>query len=339
MTFDELLVQVRELLQSKGRVTYRALKRRFDLDEEYLEDLKAELVEAERVAADEDGKVLVWIGAPLVQGSEFQVQHSSQLSAPSTQPPAAERRQLTVMFCDLVGSTALSAQLDPEELREVVRGYQELSAAAVERFGGHLAQYLGDGVLVYFSYPVAHEDDAARAVRAGLEIVRALREQEIRDEGQRRRQSLQVRIGIHTGPVVIGEIGGGAKRELLALGETPNIAARIQGQAAPNEVVISTATYRLTEGLFECEDRGQPELKGISIPLTLYRVTKESDAQSRFEVVARKGLTPLVGREYEYGLLCERWEQAKSGEGQAVLISGEPGIGKSRLVEALKEAV
>jgi hypothetical protein len=212
MTFDELLVQVRELLQSKGRVTYRALKRRFDLDEEYLEDLKAELVEAERVAADEDGKVLVWIGAPLVQGSEFQVQHSSQLSAPSTQPPAAERRQLTVMFCDLVGSTALSAQLDPEELREVVRGYQELSAAAVERFGGHLAQYLGDGVLVYFSYPVAHEDDAARAVRAGLEIVRALREQRYgtRDrEGGNPSRSVLAYIPVRSW---LRQKGGGAKR-------------------------------------------------------------------------------------------------------------------------------
>jgi AAA ATPase domain/Adenylate and Guanylate cyclase catalytic domain len=150
---------------------------------------------------------------------------------------------------------------------------------------------------------------------------------------------LQVRIGIHTGPVVVGEIGGGVKREQLALGKTPNIAARIQGQAEPDTVVISTTTYRLVEGLFECEDRGQPALKGVATPLTLYRVLKEGEMQSRFQVVARKGLTPLVGREHEFGLLRERWERVRDGEGQVVLLSGEPGIGKSRLVEALKESL
>jgi class 3 adenylate cyclase len=338
MTFDELLVQVRELLQSKGRVTYRALKRRFDLDDEYLEDLKAELIEAERVATDEDGKVLVWIGAPLVQGPEFQVQHSSQLSAPSTQPPAAERRQLTVMFCDLVGSTALSTQLDPEELREVIQAYRETCAAVIRRFEGYLAKYIGDGLLVYFGYPLAHEDDARRALRAGLEIVEAL--QQLPFPTLQLPRSLQVRIGIHTGLVVAGEMGTKDHPEPLAIvGETPNLAARIQGQAAPNEVVISAATYRLIEGLFECEERGQPDLKGVSTPLTLYRVMREEEAQSWFEVVSRKGLMPLIGREHEFDLLRARWEQAKSGEGQVVLLSGEPGIGKSRLVEALKASV
>jgi class 3 adenylate cyclase/predicted ATPase len=243
------------------------------------------------------------------------------------------------MFCDLVGSTALSTQLDPEELREVVRGYQRTSAAVIERFGGHIAQYLGDGLLVYFGYPIAHEDDARRAVRAGLEIVGAIKEQVTGDGDEERRQPLQVRIGIHTGPVVVGEMGGGAKRELLALGETPNLAARIQGQAAPNEVVISTATYRLVEGLFECEDRGQPALKGISTPLTLSRVVKESEAQSRFEVAIQTGLTPLVGRDEELELLRRKWEQAKLGEGQVVLLSGEPGMGKSRLVQELKNHI
>lgn len=152
-------------------------------------------------------------------------------------------------------------------------------------------------------------------------------------------QPLQIRIGIHTGPVVVGEMGGGAKRERLALGETPNIAARIQGQAEPDTVVISASTYRLVEGLFECEDRRQPALKGVATPLTLYRVHKEGEAQSRFQVVARKGLTPLVGREHEFGLLRERWERARDGEGQVVLLSGEPGIGKSRLVETLKDSL
>ncbi len=338
MTYDEVFSQVVDLLQREQRVSYRALKRRFEVDDEYLEDLKAELIDAKRIAVDEDGKVLVWVGAAPVSSSESRIPSSSQSSIPNPQP-FAERRQLTVMFCDLVGSTALSAQLDPEELREVVRGYQQTSAAVIERFGGHIAQYLGDGLLVYFGYPVAHEDDAARAVRAGLEIVQAIRGQGPGNGLQGRQQPLQVRIGIHTGPVVIGEMGGGVKREQLALGETPNLAARIQGQAAPDEVVISTATYRLVEGLFECEDRGQPELKGVSTPLTLYRVVKESQAQSRFEVVARKGLTPLIGRDHELGLLRERWARVKEGEGQVVLLSGEAGIGKSRLVQELKDTV
>lgn len=259
----------------------------------------------------------------------------------------AERRQLTVMFCDLVDSTTLSAQLDPEEWREVVRAYQQTSADVIERFDGHIAQYLGDGLLVYFGYPAAHEDDATRAVRVGLELVEAIRGWRSGTGAQEKHsrliprlsQPLQIRIGIHTGPVVVGEMGGGAKREQLALGETPNIAARIQGQADPNTVVISATTYRLVEGLFECEDRGQPALKGVTTPLILYRVLKEGEAQSRFQVVARKGLTPLVGREHEFGLLRERWERVRDGEGQVVLLSGEPGIGKSRLVEALKDSL
>jgi len=257
--------------------------------------------------------------------------------APNTQHPEAERRQLTVMFCDLVGSTALSAQLDPEELREVVGIYQETCTEVVRRYDGYIAQHLGDGLLVYFGYPAAHEDDAVRAVRAGLEIVGAIRGQVTGGGRQGKREPLQVRIGIHTGLVVIGEIGSSEKREILALGETPNLAARIQGMANPDEVMISAATYRLVEGLFACEDRGQPDLKGVATPLTLYRVIRESDVHSRFEVVVRKGLTPLVGREHEFGLLRERWERVKDGTGQVVLLSGEPGIGKSRLVEALKE--
>jgi len=174
MTFDEVLAQVRELLQQRGRVTYRSLKRRFALDDEYLEDLKGELIKAEGVAADEDGDVLVWIRASPVQGSMFQVPSLPQPPAPSPQSPTAERRQLTVMFCDVVGSTELSTQLDPEELREVILAYRETCATVIHRFDGYLAKYIGDGLLVYFGYPVAHEDDAQRAVRAGLGIVEAV---------------------------------------------------------------------------------------------------------------------------------------------------------------------
>ena len=259
--------------------------------------------------------------------------------APDTGRSVAERRQLTVMFCDLVGSTALSAQLDPEELRNIVREYQHTCAIVIERFGGHIAQYLGDGLLVYFGYPVAHEDDAARAVRAGLAILQTLKQQPTDDGKHGHRPQLQVRIGVHTGLVVVGEMGGGQRQEQLALGETPNIAARVQGTAQPDEVLISAVTSRLVEGLFVCEERGQPVLKGVATPLTLYRVIKESEAQSRFQVVARQGLTPLVGREHEYGLLQDRWHRVQEGAGQIVLLSGEPGIGKSRLVEALKERI
>jgi len=210
--------------------------------------------------------------------------------------PEAERRQLTVMFCDLVGSTALSEQLDPEELREVVRAYQEVCAEAVDSHDGYIAQYLGDGLLVYFSYPQAHEDDAQRAVRAGLGIVGAIHELPLLNT--RLQQTLQVRIGIHTGLVVRGEMGGGKKRDPMAIvGETPNIASRLQGLAEPNTVVISSATYRLVEGLFECHDLGMHALKGISSPMKVYQVICESGVWSRFEVSATKGLTPLVGRE------------------------------------------
>jgi class 3 adenylate cyclase len=259
---------------------------------------------------------------------------SAQLR-PESRSPEAERRQLTVMFCDVVGSTALSAQLDPEELREVVRLYQETCTTVIQRYAGYIAQHLGDGLLVYFGYPAAHEDEAARAVRAGLEIIAALRVSPL--QHRQLPSPLQVRIGIHTGLVVIGEIGSSAKREMLALGETPNLAARIQGIAKPDEVVISAATYRLVEGLFDCQGLGSQTLKGISTPLVLYRVLAESGVQSRFEVAVRAGLTPLVGREEELGLLQRRWTQAKTGEGQAVLLSGEAGIGKSRLVQTLTE--
>src|SRR5713101_6360167 len=254
---------------------------------------------------------------------------------------SAERRQLTVMFCDLVGSTPLAEQLDPEELREVILAYQQVCAEVIRRFEGYLARYIGDGLLVYFGYPQAHEDDAQRAVRAGLGIVAALP-----DLNKRLQETveimhappLQVRIGIHTGLVVVGDMGGGGYRDPMAIvGETPNIAARVQGIAEPNTVVISAATYRLVQGLFEYHARGPQALKGVSTPVPVYRVLWESEAQSRFEVAVRTGLTPLVGREEELGLLRRRWEQAKTGEGQVVLLSGEPGIGKSRLVQTLKE--
>ena len=342
MKFSELVKQASDFLHSAGRVSYRALKREFELTDDDIEDLKEELIYAKRLAVDEDQRVLVWTGNETSEETPSQAAAapalepppSTSLLQPEQETPAGERRQLTVMFCDLVGSTALSEQLDPEELQTVVRTYQEVSAQVIERYEGYIAQYLGNGLLVYFGYPAAHEDDAARAIRSGLEIVTALEQA----RGQFP-QPVQVRIGIHTGPVVVGQMGGGSRHEQLALGETPNIAARVQGKAEPDEVVISAATEQLVTGLFEAEDRGRHKLKGISTPQPLYRVTAESSIRSRFEVAVQAGLTPLVGREHELGALQERWTQAQAGNGQVVLLSGEPGIGKSRLVQELKSQV
>jgi class 3 adenylate cyclase len=261
---------------------------------------------------------------------------TAPFAAPS--PPTAERRQLTVLFCDLADSTRLARQLDPEDLREVVLAYQVTCADIIQRFDGHIAQYLGDGLLVYCGYPQAHEDDAQRAVRTGLGILEAMATLNARlapAHGVR----LAVRIGIHTGLVVVGAVGGGDRHELLAVGDTPNLAARIQGLAAPDTVVLSDATYRLVQGYFTCEDRGIQALKGFDTPVRVYRVVGTSATQSRLDVAGATGLTPLVGREQEVGLLRQCWAQVKAGVGQVVLLSGEAGIGKSRLVHVLTERV
>jgi class 3 adenylate cyclase len=231
MDFDALLAQVRDLLQRQGRVSYRALKVRFNLDDAYLEALKDELIYAQHVALDEDDRVLVWTGE--AGTAPEPARQPSEPRSPETAPseprnPEAERRQLTVLFCDLVDSTVLASQLDPEDWRAVVRAYQDTCAKVIARFEGHIAQYLGDGLLVYFGYPRAHEDDAQRAVRAGLGMVEAMAQLNTR-LGQERGVQLAVRLGIHTGQVVVGEIGGGEKHEELALGETPNVAARAVG--------------------------------------------------------------------------------------------------------------
>jgi class 3 adenylate cyclase/predicted ATPase len=335
MDYDNVLDQVIALLQREKRLSYRVLKRRLQLDDEAVEDLKEDLIYAKQLAADEEGKVLVWLGASGTQANQMP---KVTPELPEPHAPEAERRQLTVLFCDLVDSTALATQLDPEELREVVRAYQETCAKVIARFEGHIAQYLGDGLLVYFGYPRAHEDDAQRAVRAGLGMIEAVAQLNTRLEHERG-VHLAVRLGIHTGLVVVGEVGADTRHEQLALGETPNLAARLQGLAAPNTLVISAATVPLLGGFFACQALGPHLLKGFAQPIEVYQVLYESMARSRLEAAGSTGLTPLVGREQEIGLLRERWAQVKDGLGQVVLLSGEAGIGKSRLVQVLKDHV
>jgi class 3 adenylate cyclase len=250
----------------------------------------------------------------------------------------AERRQLTVMFCDLVDSTALSARLDPEDLHELLRRYQDAAASAIEAFKGHIAQYLGDGLLVYFGWPCAHDDDAPRAVHAALAVVDAVNAVNAQAQHDGAPQ-LQLRIGIHTGPVVVGEIGRGAQPEHLALGETPNVAARLQSIAAPGAIVVSSATLVLLEERFFTDPLGAQTLKGVPEPVPVYRVTGETGIRSRYDLAARTTLLPMAGRQRELGRLGELWDRARAGSGGVVLLSGEPGIGKSRLLQALKQQV
>jgi len=251
--------------------------------------------------------------------------------AQSKGPETAERRQVTVMFSDLVGSTALSTRMDPEDFREIISAYQKCVAEAVKRFGGFVAKYMGDGVLVYFGYPQAHEDDAERAARAGLELIAAV--------GALKNESpLQTRVGIATGLVVVGDvIGAGEAQERGIVGETPNLAARLQGMAQPNTVVIAENTRRLLGNLFDLQDLGAKDFKGIGTPVKAWAVLRPSSVESRFDALHASGLTELVGREEELELLLRRWAKAKIAEGQVVLLSGEAGIGKSRITAAVLE--
>ncbi len=258
-------------------------------------------------------------------------------AAPAAAPGAsgqvgAERRQLTVMFCDLVGSTALASRLDPEDLREVIGAYQKCVADVVDRFDGFVAKYMGDGVLAYFGYPRAHEDDAERAVRASLAAVKEVRR-------VASPQVLQVRIGLATGVAVVGDlIGSGAAQEQAVIGDTPNLAARLQALAEPDEILIPENTRRLVGSLFEYDGLGQVEIRGLASPVAAFRVVRESEPGSRFEAL-RTGETPLVGRAEELELLHRRWAQTKAGNGQVVLISADPGVGKSRLAEAFRQSL
>jgi class 3 adenylate cyclase len=322
-------------LRSLGLGKYEAAFRENEIDETVLPSLTHEtLKELGVTAVGHRLKLLDAMAALRNDGKPSAVDPATMSSTPSARAEdRAERRQVTVMFSDWVGSTALSAHMDPEDLREVISAYQKCVAATVQRFDGFVAKYMGDGVLIYFGYPQAHEDDAERAVRAGLELVAAV-------GGLETHAPLQTRVGIATGLVVVGDlIGSGASQEQAIVGETPNLAARLQGVAEPNSVVIAESTRKLIGNLFELEYLGAQELKGIVGLVRAWVALRPSAVESRFDAFHASGLTELVGREEEFDILLRRWLKAKTGEGQVVLLSGEPGIGKSRLTAAIMERV
>ena len=324
-------------LRSLGLGKYEAAFRENEIDETVLPRLTQENLKELGVTAL--GHRLKLLDAIAALRTDTGAPAPSAGAAPTPSAPSvsledrAERRQVTVMFSDLVGSTALSVRTDPEDLREVISVYQKSVAETVQRFGGFVAKFMGDGVLIYFGYPQAHEDDAERAVRAGLELVAAVSD-------LKTHAPLQTRVGIATGLVVVGDlIGSGASQEQAIVGETPNLAARLQGVAEPNSVVIAESTRKLLGNLFELENLRAQDLKGIAGPVPAWAALRPASVESRFEAFHASGLTELVGREEELEILLRRWSKAKTGEGQVVLLSGEAGIGKSRLTAALLERI
>ena len=319
-------------LRGFGLGQYEAAFRENEIDGEVLPTLTAEDLKELGVTILGHRRKMLTAIAELSASSAAPAPIATPPAAPEPSPALAERRQLTVMFCDLVGSTALSARLDPEDLRGVIGAYHRCCAEAIERNGGFVAKYMGDGVLAYFGYPRAGEHDAERAVRAGLALVEAAPRLNTAAGAP-----LQVRVGIATGLVVVGDLlGAGAAQEQAVVGETPNLAARLQAIAEPGAVVIAASTHRLTGGLFEYHDLGVVALKGFADDVRAWQALREGVAEGRFEAL-HATTTPLVGRDEEIELLLRRWAEAKSGEGRVVLVSGEPGIGKSRLVQTLLE--
>lgn len=316
---DALLHEVIGILQRDGRTSYRGLKRRFGIDDEYIEDIKVELIECRKLARDEDGRVLAWVG-PAANAEQPAGQAQSAL------PP--ERRLLTIMFCDLVGSTELSARLDPEEFSEVLNQYRRVCAQSVERYGGHVAQLLGDGVQAYFGYPMAHEDAVARAALAALAILDALRE--LGQLGGPEGPSLEVRIGIHRGVVVVDAAG---PHERLALGQTPNVAARVQALAEPNTILATAAACEGLRNRFILEPIGEHTLRGIPNSVALFKLGGTRELLFEAEPLL---LAPMIGRDADLNLIAQRFQEVRNGHGQTVVVTGESGIGKSRLLQAFR---
>ncbi len=331
-------MDVADWLRQLGLERYEATFRENDVSAAILPDLTAEDLKELGIVSVGHRRQLLRSIVELRSDAKTAGDGISQLPRSHANAPlsgsAAERRQLSVMFCDVIDFTALSSRVDPEDLSAVIRGYQSRVATTIARFGGFVARYVGDGILIYFGWPEAHEANAENAVRAALAVVDAIARTPVLTE------PLQVRIGIATGLVVVGEpIGTGEARQQTAIGETPNLAARLQGLAEPNSVVIDAVTRRQIGGLFDHRDLGLVTLKGLPDPVPAWQVLGEAAVESRFEAMHAGTIPPVIGRDEELELLFRRWRQAKEGEGQLVLLSGEPGIGKSRLIAALEEGL
>lgn len=323
-----------EWLEELGLGKYASVFVESEVDLDTLPFVTDEALEKMGVALGARLKILAAIAARLPENLARDTRVENRVES-KTRRQNAERRQLTVMFCDMVGSTALSGSLDPEELRAVILSFQNAVVGEAMSFEGHVARYMGDGVLIYFGWPRAHEDDAERAVRSALSIMRALAKQKLPNG-----EDLQARIGIATGLVVVGDlIGEGAAQEEAVVGETPNLAARLQGMATPGQVVISETTRGLLGELFDLTDLGEQDLKGIAAPTTAYSVLDARALESRYDARTAEVDAPMVGREQELALLMERWRQARAGEGQMVLLTGEAGIGKSRITRVAIDTI
>src|SRR5215831_3669864 len=364
MTFEEILDQAIAMLQRRGRLTYGALKRQFQLDDAYLEDLKAELVEGQRLAVDEDGRVLVWTGPPATvppRGTEAgTAPERSADQSPSPSPiaytprhlaerilaeqaalaaqgaPDGERKTITALFADIKGSMALLEELDPEEARCIIDPALQRMMAAVHRYEGYVAQSLGDGIFALFGAPIAHEDHAQRACYAALRMQEDLKRYA---EGLRRDHglTLEMRVGLNTGEVVVRSIRtDDLHTDYVPIGHSTGLAARLQSLAPGGAIVVSESTYKLTEGFFAFTPLGAAQIKVVSAPVSLYEVTGVGPLRTRLEVAVRRGLVRFVGRQRELEQLERAWEQAREGRGQIVAVMGEAGLGKSRLCYEFK---
>src|SRR5262245_50826335 len=340
MTFDEVLNQVGDLLQREGRVSYRALKRRFNLDEEYLEDVKAELIDAKRLAVDEDGKVLIWSGQPMPTSASahelgrrpltYTPMHLAEKILHSKAALEGERKQVTVLFADLKGSLELLANRDPEEARVLTDPVLEHMMEAVHRFEGTVNQVMGDGIMALFGAPVAHEDHAVRACYAALrmqESVKAYAEAVRRTDGV----AIQIRVGLNSGEVVVQSIGSDLQVDYTAVGQTTHLAARMEQMAAPGTILVSDDTMTLADGFVQARSLGPLTIKGLTVPVEVHEVTGAGTVRSRLQASVARGLTKFVGRGDQIDQLDEALERARRGHGQVVAVVGDPGVGKSRL--------
>jgi class 3 adenylate cyclase/tetratricopeptide (TPR) repeat protein len=340
MTFDEILAQTLDLLQRQGRISYRALKRRFALDDDYLEDLKAEIIKAQRLAVDEDGEVLVWTGGagrspasakePVRAPQAYMPPHLAEKILTSKAALEGERKQVTVLFADLKGSMELLADRDPEEARQLLDPVLERMMAAVHRYEGTVNQVMGDGIMALFGAPIAHEDHAVRACYAALAMQEAIRRY---SEEVRRGHGLevQIRVGLNSGEVVVRAIGNDLHMDYSAIGQTTHLAARMEQLAPPGTIRLTADTLRLAEGLIQVTPLGPVPVKGLPAPVEVFELVGAGPARTRLQAFAARGLTPFVGRQAELAALHQALEQAGAGHGQVVAVIGEPGVGKTRL--------